>query len=604
MSFKTKFTFFIAAFIFILVTVLSVFFTISTINSVTKIFGESGVPVVKSASSKIDPEKFEKLSNSLDETDPYYEETRRALLSLKNSSGCRFLYTMAPCNGKIFKYVIDGSCDPSDEENFSPLGTEEDISSYDAAPFDAMKSGKIVIGKLEKQDVWGWTVTVYAPIINDSKKAIGFVACDYDAREVIDLLKQKIIITFIMSIIFIAMSVVAIVLFMRPFFNRMEQVTNTMDQISRGEGDLTLQLNVDSSDEIGKLADRCNAVIERLRGMINSLKESVATLSLTGESLSSQTEQTFSSIKEANGGMQSITAQTKLQSFTMSEVHACVKSVESELSNLNEKLDNQLQAVDSSSSAIEQLTTNIASITDNVNRIVSEYSNLIEVTNSGRKIQETVSEKIEVIVSESESLSEANTAISSIAEQTNLLAMNAAIEAAHAGNAGKGFGVVADEIRHLAETSSQQSAAIKKLIEQIDLSVSSIVEATSLSSKSFKDIGSQVSTINTFLQEIKQGINEQHQGASNILGKINELNSSTSEITLINKSMKTESNKLFSGIEQLRKQSSDISEQAILTGGHLNQIQQAAEKNGDAARENLTVSSQVNALVNKFKTKK
>ena len=97
-------------------------------------------------------------------------------------------------------------------------------------------------------------------------------------------------------------------------------------------------------------------------------------------------------------------------------------------------------------------------------------------------------------------------------------------------------------------------------------------------------------------------MNEQHVGAESILEKINVINSSTSDIVSMNAFMKKESSKLFAGIEDLRKQSSSIVEKAGFAAESLRQIQQSAEKNGEAARQNVTVSTEVSELVNKFKT--
>ncbi|MBQ2315658.1 MAG: methyl-accepting chemotaxis protein, partial [Treponema sp.] len=442
----------------------------------------------------------------------------------------------------------------------------------------------------------------YAPIVARNGTAVGFLGCDFDARPLVNMLRSSIVKSLLTGMVLILIVIIAITRFMQRFFNRIADVTGAMQQISQGEGDLTLRLQEGVEDEIGMLARSCNAVTERLRGMVNSLKDSVTSLSGTGRSLHEQTELAISAIKEANGGVQTIDSQSKEQSRTMGMVYNSVQSVEGGLNGLNEKLDVQSKAISSSSMEIEQLTANITSITESVNRMSDLYANLLTVTQNGRKVQATVGEKIDLIVSESKNLTEANAAINSIAEQTNLLAMNAAIEAAHAGTAGKGFGVVADEIRHLAETSAQQSASIKTLIEEIDASIASIVEATDLSSKSFSEIGAQVANINTLMQEIKNGMNEQHVGAESILEKINVINSSTSDIVSMNAFMKKESFKLFAGIEDLRKQSSSIVEKAGFAAESLRQIQQSAEKNGEAARQNVTVSTEVSELVNKFKT--
>lgn len=601
-SFRLKFIAFISVFVTMLVLVLSFFYVRQNVSSAIQIFGEAGVTVVQAARTVIDGDKFERLVKSLDENDPYYKEACASLLEMKKLSNCRYLYTMAQKSGNDFYYIIDGSCEPTDEENFSPLGTVEDISSYGDAPYESMQKKEIVIGKLENQEIWGWTVTVYAPIVARSGKVVGFLGCDFDARPLVNMLRSSIVKSLLTGMVLILIVIIAITRFMQRFFNRIADVTGAMQQISQGEGDLTLRLQEGVEDEIGMLARSCNAVTERLRGMVNSLKDSVTSLSGTGRSLHEQTELAISAIKEANGGVQTIDSQSKEQSRTMGMVYNSVQSVEGGLNGLNEKLDVQSKAISSSSMEIEQLTANITSITESVNRMSDLYANLLTVTQNGRKVQATVGEKIDLIVSESKNLTEANAAINSIAEQTNLLAMNAAIEAAHAGTAGKGFGVVADEIRHLAETSAQQSASIKTLIEEIDASIASIVEATDLSSKSFSEIGAQVANINTLMQEIKNGMNEQHVGAESILEKINVINSSTSDIVSMNAFMKKESFKLFAGIEDLRKQSSSIVEKAGFAAESLRQIQQSAEKNGEAARQNVTVSTEVSELVNKFKT--
>lgn len=601
-SFRLKFIAFISVFVTMLVLVLSFFYVRQNVSSAIQIFGEAGVTVVQAARTVIDGDKFEKLVKSLDANDPYYKEACASLLEMKKLSNCRYLYTMAQKSGNDFYYIIDGSCEPTDEENFSPLGTVEDITSYGDAPYESMQKKQIVVGKLEKQDIWGWTVTVYAPIVARNGTAVGFLGCDFDARPLVNMLRSSIVKSLLTGMVLILIVIIAITRFMQRFFNRIADVTGAMQQISQGEGDLTLRLQEGVEDEIGMLARSCNAVTERLRGMVNSLKDSVTSLSGTGRSLHEQTELAISAIKEANGGVQTIDSQSKEQSRTMGMVYNSVQSVEGGLNGLNEKLDVQSKAISSSSMEIEQLTANITSITESVNRMSDLYANLLTVTQNGRKVQATVGEKIDLIVSESKNLTEANAAINSIAEQTNLLAMNAAIEAAHAGTAGKGFGVVADEIRHLAETSAQQSASIKTLIEEIDASIASIVEATDLSSKSFSEIGAQVANINTLMQEIKNGMNEQHVGAESILEKINVINSSTSDIVSMNAFMKKESSKLFAGIEDLRKQSSSIVEKAGFAAESLRQIQQSAEKNGEAARQNVTVSTEVSELVNKFKT--
>ena len=99
---------------------------------------------------------------------------------MKEASSAKYFYTMVPATDKDYMYVIDGSCDPSDEENFSPLGTLETKDNYGEPALLAMSTGKTQASKMEWQEGWGWLITVFAPIM-DGRTAIGFVAADYDA---------------------------------------------------------------------------------------------------------------------------------------------------------------------------------------------------------------------------------------------------------------------------------------------------------------------------------------------------------------------------------------------------------------------------------------
>ena len=601
-SFKTKFVIFTSLFLLVIFTVVTVIFARDNINSAVQIFSDNGVPVAEAAARLLDADKFESLVKSHDATDSYYIESCAALLKLKQSTNCRYLYTMAPVNGTTFQYVIDGSCEPTDTENFSSLGTEEDISSYGSAPFSVISTGEKAVSNLAKQELWGWTITMYAPIKKSDGTVVGFAACDYDARPVVTILRNNIIRSSVICLLLLCIGIAGILVFISRFFNKITQVTVAMEKVAEGKGDLTMKIPVSSHDETGMLAQSCNAVTQKLCEMVGAIKSSVSTLSQTGSSLHEQTNETISTVQQACVGIETINTQAQKQSDSMNEVYSSVTRVESELENLNQKLAMQSEAIISSSAEIKTLTDSIATIDDSVNHITEEYATLVADSANGKKTQLEANEKVNLIVQESKHLTEANTAINTIAEQTNLLAMNAAIEAAHAGESGKGFAVVADEIRHLAETSAKQSQAIDKLIANINTSINSIVDANNLSSTAFTTVGEKINNLNNLMSKIKTGMNEQRTNAESISGKMGILTDATSEISRSDEHMKKESESLFSGISELRSQSTAILEQASRATESLTHVQVTAEQTGLAAKQNLDASANVNDLVNSFKT--
>ena len=191
-SLKFRITFF---FIFFLSAIFAVFVITSVlqINTVTRfVCSRYAWPTVAKAMDLIKPSAFEKLSKTLDSSDPYYIETRQSLNKIKEESNCLYLYTMAPAEGTIFHYVIDGSDIPGGS-NFSELGEEEDISYWDKAALKAFITGRGQLGTIDQNEDYGATISAYEPIIKNSGEVIGFLACDIDAAEIVQWIRTQIL---------------------------------------------------------------------------------------------------------------------------------------------------------------------------------------------------------------------------------------------------------------------------------------------------------------------------------------------------------------------------------------------------------------------------
>ncbi|MDR0623724.1 MAG: hypothetical protein LBG10_04775 [Treponema sp.] len=208
-SLKFQFTLFFALFVIAVYSIVIITSFQQLVGIAETIGYELGTPIVEETAALIDGDAFEALSRSLDPQDPYYEETRLAMLSIKEKTNCIYLYTMAPAAGTVFRYIIDGSAPPEDRKAFSPLGTEEDISSYLKPVLQTLESKTRHISSLDFNTRWGWVVSTYAPILNSSGNAVGIIGCDFRAEKIYDHLWSRIARQLIVSAIFVITGFIA-----------------------------------------------------------------------------------------------------------------------------------------------------------------------------------------------------------------------------------------------------------------------------------------------------------------------------------------------------------------------------------------------------------
>ena len=192
-SLRTRFIVFFGVFILCSCSVLGIFSAVSIINTGVALSTEQGFPVAEKAAAIIDGDAFEAFTKNPSEKDPFYESTRLSLLDIKETVNCEYLYTMVQLNGTKCRYIIDGSCDPSDTENFSPLGTDEDISDYGKAPLEVFQRGGIASSGLVKQDGWGYVISTYKAITNSKGRVVGIIGVDFNVDTILSMLRRRII---------------------------------------------------------------------------------------------------------------------------------------------------------------------------------------------------------------------------------------------------------------------------------------------------------------------------------------------------------------------------------------------------------------------------
>ena len=330
-------------------------------------------------------------------------------------------------------------------------------------------------------------------------------------------------------------------------------VTETLKDISEGEGDLTHSISTKSKDEIGDLAKYFNKTLEKIKNLVFSIKDETVVLSGIGTDLASNMNETAAAVNEITANIQSIKERIINQSASVSETHATMEQVVGNINKLDTLVQEQSKNVAQASSAIEQMVANTNSVTNTVISNANNVKTLKEASEVGRNSLQEVSSDIKEISRESEGLLEINSVIQNIASQTNLLSMNAAIEAAHAGEAGRGFAVVADEIRKLAENSSAQSKTISGVLKKIKSSIEKITHSTENVLTKFGAIDESVNTVAVQEENILHAMEEQGIGSKQILEGVGKVNDITTQVRNRSEEMLQNAKEVIRESENLEK---------------------------------------------------
>jgi methyl-accepting chemotaxis protein len=603
LSIRFRFIFFFTVFVFAICSIITTVFLRQTIDVATEIFTAQGLPLVEQTAAMIDGDKFQDLAQSLDPADPWYEEMREKMYDLKQNSGSEYLYTMAPVPGQqnVYRYIIDGSSTPDDEENFSPLGAEESVAEYDDAFFKTIETQRSQSSVLTYQEGWGWMISIYTPIFNSRMEMAGIAGCDFDAEDLHTIIITQIIRGIVLSVVFIVIGLLLMVIFLRMIFIPLKKVSGYLEEIAAGEGDLTAVIPAMKHHEVGTLAVNFNLFVGKLREIMKAIDLSVRELTGNAEHLSGQAAEMTGDLGKLFSDLEGARDQARAQNTRARTTYDGVKNIEGRIDGLEDRLSKQLSAVEQSSASINEMTASIQSVADNINRVTLRYEQLVKNAQSGKENQRETGGYIGRIVKQTENLIDANTAINKIAARTNLLSMNAAIEAAHAGDSGRGFAVVAEEIRNLSETATEQSKTIKQHIQEIQETVKLIVTASDKSTHSFDSIDTDIGDLKDMISEVQSAMSEQNIGAQETLNAIREINESAQAITAAAGDMKNDSIPVFAGIDDLVKNTELILEHTEISIQQINEMKTVSGQVLDVAGRNGVNAQDVRHIVARFK---
>ena len=335
----------------------------------------------------------------------------------------------------------------------------------------------------------------------------------------------------VLLVVFVGMVSLWITKSTEPIVN----MSNMMRELASSDGDLTRKLIPSNDKELIDMADGFNNFTEKLRAMILALKQDSIHLKEQSNSLTGTSKNTRSATEIQVEQIQNIMAAIHEMSATANEVAKLASNTSS----------------DSQASVKE-----INNARDLFQRTVEEFKGVAtDFANSSQKIQ--------LVAESSSKISGITDVIQSIAAQTNLLALNAAIEAARAGEQGRGFAVVADEVRSLAARTQQSTEEIKKLIQDLQQQVDQTVLQTNKNTKRVGDTLVEAEHAYERLTTATQGINSIIDSAYQVAAAAEEQNQVTEEI-----------NRNISAIGDATQELESLSHSVFSASGKVNEITQ------------------------------
>ncbi len=345
----------------------------------------------------------------------------------------------------------------------------------------------------EGEQIGSFKVHMTQEVINKKLSGIGMV-------NILQLLALDILVSIL-------------IYFMLKFFviRPLSGVNGMLREISRGQGDISKDIPIVSTDEIGQIAYSFNEFRKVLVQLIFDIIQSTEVLRQNGLNLASNTEETASSINQIAANIKSIEKQVGHQTQSVRDTVSAVSGITQGVSAQRERVVAQTKQVQESSKAILEMERHLKTVQENTNSSAELFSRITADNERGKEELGGVNAKIKEIFSQSDSLMEATNAIEGIASQTNLLAMNAAIEAAHAGESGRGFAVVADEIRKLSENSSAQAKQTAVALQRIISIIGEIFGASESVEKTFVALGSLILQMNDMQRQNVELMNRQAQ---------------------------------------------------------------------------------------------
>lgn len=453
------------------------------------------------------------------------------------------------------------------------LSTSKNVNKSDLAKYVSSTQPNVQVFKTSYSDSIR-SVQMITSLKDFSNKPVGVLYIDQKQMTSSEVLSKLKIVSLIIGGILIIILALLTWLVNRRILTPIQHLMTISEDVSKGILTKKVDDNISNrKDEIGKLGSSINVMLSNFRTLIKEVIDSIEHVASASEQLSASSEETTNAAHQITAVIQEVASGSEAQ------LHGALES-----SNSIEEMSKDIQCITHTILNVSTDSAKMANEAEQGNQSIVQAVQQMENITESFKISSNI---VDQLTERSKEIGQIASMITNIADQTNLLALNAAIEAARAGEHGKGFAVVADEVRKLAEQTAVSSKQVSDLIDLIQ-----------------KDSHSSVQSMNTVSEEVDAGLKQIYdvgKAFKRILSATQNVAQRTNEVSAIAEQMSKSTETVTASVETMAiiaKNSAQSSQNVVASS----QEQLASIEEITASSESLTkIALELKGIINTFK---
>ena len=396
-----------------------------------------------------------------------------------------------------------------------------------------------------------------------------------------------------------AISLPICIIVLNQLRSRFKKTISQIDSL-RKDGDLVTRINIGTFDDFGLIMTSMNKLMDFLKVSLTTLKNESGSVGDTAADLLNITESSSENMNQIVASFNEIKKQNEQQDKRMEEAKANITKLNNDAAKITNTMQIQAQSEGRSAEAISQIAKNTTHINELIKQAQVFSKELSESSATGAVEVNQTELVINNVSDSSKKMIEVIQVIQKVVSQTNLLAMNAAIEAAHAGESGKGFSVVADEIRKLAEDTQHHAKSIKDLITEITTAVDNGAKNMKDTKAMFEKIQQEIEQQSDIVDNISKTMDIQSAQTEEVLSTSNKIAAQTKDVNnlIINQAKYTE--EIKNDMNDVAEFSAQINTAMAESSVILKNFSNSIEVINDKAKLNQQSVQNISDELNKF----